>query len=159
MECPIAHSNTGCTHIPAENGYGRPASGAGWCARCGRVNCARIHPGIYFCRVLRSNGEGLAGPRWWVVRAALAGPGVSGVLWIAGVEMRERTTSPVGILMVVKRYQHRGSVPAGDLSLRAEPLKTGCEGLSCSCGGGWVAWIERSCRMIECLPDARRLDI
>lgn len=76
------------------------------------------------------------------MKAALAGPGVSGVPWIAGVEMRERTTSPVGILTVVKRYQHRRSAPAGDLSLRAEPLKTGCEGFARSCGGGRAAWIE-----------------
>jgi len=89
---------------------------------------------------------------------------VSGVPWIAGVEMRERTTSPVGILTVVKRYQHRRSAPAGVTPLREFPawsgeLSAGCEGLSRSYGGGWVAWIERSCRMIECLPGARSLNI
>lgn len=96
-----------------------------------------------FCRVIHSTGKGLADFR------AVGGEGRpcrSGSVGCSREHLCDRCANiphrPWGILTVVKRYQHRGSVPAGDLSLRAEPLKTGCEGFARSCGGGRAAWIE-----------------
>jgi len=143
MECLVTRSNTGCTHILAENGYGTGRRGAPGDALAVVAVTVPGYTRDLFCRVIHSTGKGLADfravggeGRPLPVRECRVFPG-SPVWRCASVPRR-----PWGILTAVKRYQHRGSAPAGDLSLRAEPLKTGCEGFARSCGGGRAAWIE-----------------